>query len=104
VPKEAKRPNQAAIVGKARVSMMELAHRIAVCRAKTPPQDPTGECHRALADIAERCNRDVGDLVEEWHERAAAREYEGGASRDDAERAAVVDIEAAYAPMQGAML
>ena len=89
---------QAAKTGRDRVRDAEIADRVARARAKVPPQDPTGECHYAIAEIAQACGRDVGDLVEEWHERAAAREYEGGATRDEAERMAVVDLRAAYAP------
>lgn len=81
-----------------RVHERELSDRIARARARNPPQDPTGECHEAIAEIAKECGRDVGDLIEEWHERAAAREYLGGATRDEAERAAVADMRNAYAP------
>lgn len=85
-------------------TMREIAHdrdlavRIAQARAKNPPQDPTGECHCALAEIADRCGRDVGELVDEWHERAASREYLGELTRDEAERLAVADVRSAYAP------
>jgi hypothetical protein len=81
-----------------RVHDRELAERIARARVKSPPQDPTGACHCALAEIAQRCGRDVGDLVDEWHERAAVREYLGGVTRDEAERLAVADVGSAYAP------
>jgi hypothetical protein len=80
------------------VHARELADRIARARAKNPPQDPTGEHHEAIAEIAQRCGRDVGELVDEWHERAASREYLGGITRDDAERLAVADVRSAYAP------
>lgn len=80
------------------VHARELADRIARARSKNPPQDPTGEHHVALAEIAQHCGRDVGDLVDEWHERAASREYLGGVTRADAERSAVADVRAAYAP------
>jgi hypothetical protein len=76
----------------------ELADRVSRAKAKNPPQDPTGACHVAIAEIAKQCGRDVGDLVDEWHERAASREYLGGVTRDEAERAAVVDMRGAYAP------
>lgn len=80
------------------VHARELADRIARARSKSPPQDPTGACHCALAEIAKQSGRDVGELVDEWHERAAVREYLGGVTRDEAERLAVTDVRSAYAP------
>lgn len=102
--KKPDRPQPIEHIGRERVRKAELDDRIARCRAKQPPQDPTGEHHHALAQLAERTGREVGELVDEWHERAACREYEGSATREEAERMATVDIEAAYAPAQGSFL
>lgn len=100
--KEPKRPNQAALVGKARVERAIVADRIARARALDATIDPTGEHHEAIARLAQICGRDVGDLLDEWSERAAAREY-GSEKRDraESERMAVVDLTAAYAPLKG---
>lgn len=42
--------------------------------------------------IAKRSGRQVYDVVELWHERAAIREFEGGKKRKDAERDALDDV------------
>lgn len=90
---------------RARVAEKQLADRIARAQAKAPPQDPTGEHHESIAIIARHVGRDVGDLLDEWHERAAAREYGSESpNRAEAERLAVLDVEAAYAPAQGLLL
>ncbi len=81
-----------------------LADRVARAKAKQPPQDPTGEHHATIAEIAERTGRDVVELLDEWDERAAIRQYDGCADRAEAERMAVIDIEARYAPAQGVLL
>ncbi len=47
---------------------------------------------RKLEALAMRLGRDVDDLTELWTERAAIREYEGGASRKDAEAGALLDV------------
>lgn len=55
---------------------------------------------RASADAVRELARDLGidaeALVEEWAERAAIREFEGGLARDDAERAAFDDVRLAH--------
>jgi hypothetical protein len=81
-----------------------LADRIARCKAKQPPQDPTGEHHVAIAEIAERTGKDVAELLDLWDERAAIRQYEGCADRAEAERLAVVDVEAMFPRWQGSLL
>jgi hypothetical protein len=98
---KAKRIEQTA---KERVAAAELADRIKRARAKMPPSDPTGEHHAAIAEIARASGRDVVELLDLWDERAAIRQYEGCADRATAERDAVTDIAAQFAPMQGAFL
>ncbi len=49
--------------------------------------------HVAIVAIAKRHNRTVEDVCELWSERAAMREFEGGATREEAERADVEDVE-----------
>lgn len=45
-----------------------------------------------LALIAKRSKRTIDDVTELFHERAAIREFEGGATRRDAERDALNDV------------
>lgn len=45
-----------------------------------------------LATIARNIRRPFDDVLELWIERAAIREYEGGATRRDAESAAYFDV------------
>lgn len=45
-----------------------------------------------LALIAKRNGRTLEDVTELWVERAAIREYDGGARRSDAEAAAMLDV------------
>lgn len=45
-----------------------------------------------LASIAKRSGRTLDDVTELWNERAGIREYCGGKSRVDAERAALNDV------------
>lgn len=56
----------------------------------------------AVADglevIAKRAGLLRARVVEEWTERAAIREYVGGAKRADAETDALMDVEAVFAP------
>lgn len=92
------------VVGRQRVAGLELAHRIARAKAKMPPQDPTGEHHASIADIARRSGRDIVELLDLWDERAAIRQYEGCADRATAELGAVTDIEALFAPAQGEVM
>jgi hypothetical protein len=42
--------------------------------------------------IAKRSGRPIDDVIEMWVERAAIREYEGGAKRADANAAALIDV------------
>lgn len=102
--KASSRPKPVAQTGRERVAALELADRIARARAKNPPQDPTGQHHVAIAEIARLAGMDVAALLDEWDERAAIRQYEGCSDRATAERDAVTDIEARYAPGQGALL
>ncbi len=61
--------------------------------AAAPPQsDPDGWCHEQIAELARETGRDVGDLLDWWGEFAAVREYDGGYSRQEAERLAVEQV------------
>lgn len=95
---------KAPITGRARVAAAELADRIARARAKRPPQDPTGEYHERIADLAQRTGRDIVELLDMWDERAAMRQYEGCTDRATAERGATAELEAMFPVAQGELL
>jgi len=46
----------------------------------------------------------VVDLLDIWDERAAIREYDGTASRADAEGDAALEVESMFAPLQPRLL
>ncbi len=48
----------------------------------------------ACVDLARRFHRNPEDVVDWWRERAAIREFEGGQTRDEAERDELADVEA----------
>lgn len=100
----ARKPKSVEAIAKERVQGSELADRIARARSKSPPRDPTGEHHEAIAEIARASGRDIVELLDLWDERAAIREYDGCTDRARAEADAVIDIEAQFAPMQGVLL
>jgi len=50
----------------------------------------------ACIELARTLGIDAEALVEQWAERAAIREFEGGQSRADAERAALDDVRAMH--------
>ena len=49
----------------------------------------------ACVELARTLGVDANELVEQWTERAAIREFEGGQSRADAERDALEDVRVA---------
>lgn len=50
----------------------------------------------AAGDLARECGAEPCDVIDEFSERAAAREYSGGLSRGEAEKLAWSDTEARY--------
>jgi hypothetical protein len=46
----------------------------------------------ACMELAKKLGLDALDVIERWAERAAIREYEGGQTRQDAERDAFEDV------------
>jgi hypothetical protein len=88
---------------KAAQSAARAADRAARARAARPPRDPTGRHHATIGDVAQRTGRDVDELLDLWDERAAIREYDGAASRADAEREAAAEVEQMFAPRQAAL-
>ncbi|MGL4445713.1 MAG: hypothetical protein ACRCU1_18965 [Alsobacter sp.] len=69
----------------------QLADRVA--RGKVAGRDPTGRHMAAVCVLARRTKIDPLHLLDDWDERAAVREFEGGLSRALAEEGAVVDVE-----------
>lgn len=64
------------------------------------PKPTTEDAVRALA---RRARRSESDLLEEWAERAAIREFDGGQYRAAAEAAALDDIRARHEPQRRLM-
>jgi len=77
-----------------------IAARVAAGRAAQPPRDPTGEYHARLRELADRHEIDVGDLLDEFDERAAVREYCGETDRAAAERLAFADVQQRLEPQR----
>ena len=50
----------------------------------------------ACIELAQALGIDISAALEHWGERAAIREFEGGLSREDAERAALDDLRALH--------
>lgn len=69
-----------------------LQDRIAKARTQDL-RDPDGVWHRRCRALADDLDLDVCDVLDEWNERAAVREYLGEASREDANRLAFADVE-----------
>jgi hypothetical protein len=55
----------------------------------------------ACLELARELAIPADAVLEAWAERAAIREYEGGQSREDAERDAVTDVREAFALLLG---
>jgi hypothetical protein len=100
----ASRAAKAEQTGKERAAAAALADRVARAKAATPPRDPTGEHHEAMAAIARASGRDVVDLLDLWDERAAIYQYVAGVDRPTAERQAVDELERLFAPRQEHLL
>lgn len=56
-----------------------------------------------IAGVALRSGRELDDLLDIFDERAAVREYDGAASRADAERESALEVENMFAPKQPAL-
>ena len=53
-----------------------------------------------IALLARRVRRSVDDLTEQWHERSAIREYDGGQPRWRAEADALDDVRRMHEPQR----
>lgn len=69
-----------------------IADRVKRATAVKSPVDRTDKFHEALCDLARAYGLEPADVVDEWGERAAVREYLGGYERDEAERLAFQDV------------
>lgn len=61
-----------------------------------PPRDERWQ--GAVRELAKRTGRNAEDLLDQWDERAAVREYLGNVTRDEAERLAFEDVQRQYEP------
>lgn len=88
----ARRPSSELVDRARRVaeSAARAADRAARAHAAQPQRDPTGEHHATISAVAQRSGRDVV-------------EYDGAASRADAEREAAAEVEQMFAPRQPAL-
>lgn len=59
----------------------------AVEKARPPKRDET-----AVIELARELGADVADAIEWFEDRASQRQYEAGATREDAERLALEDV------------
>jgi hypothetical protein len=66
--------------------------RAAAVRAADPSRDPNDGWHRVCRALADECGLDVADVLDEWEERAAVREYCGETDRALANRLAFDDV------------
>lgn len=69
----------------------QLADRVA--RSKAAGRDPSGRHQSAVCVLARKTKIDPLHLLDDWDERAAVREFDGGQPRDLAEAGAVEDVE-----------
>lgn len=69
-----------------------LQERIAKAQAQDL-RDPCGTWHRRCRALADDVKADVVDVLDEWNERAAIREYLGETDRAEANRLAFDDVE-----------
>lgn len=74
----------------------QVKHRVMTAKAQRSPVDRTSRYHEQLGELARECDAPVDEVIEEWSERAAAREYLGGVSRDVAEFLAMDDVRQRY--------
>ena len=94
------RPGGSAAAQREERNQRLVAERVAAGRAAQPPRDPTGEYHARLRELADLHHLEVGDLLDEFDERAAVREYCGEADRATAERLACADVQERLEPQR----
>jgi hypothetical protein len=68
-----------------------IADRVARAKRGHSPVNRTSNYHEQLGELARECGVPVDEVIEEWSSRAAAREYDGGFTRDEAEFLAMDD-------------
>jgi hypothetical protein len=67
-------------------------------RAADASRDPNGGWHRVCRALADELQLEVADVLDEWEERAAIREYLGETDRELANRLAFDDVLARLRP------
>ncbi len=71
-----------------------LEERIKRARMATPPR-PT-HLYVLAAELAARVGVNPGDVMDDLDHAAAVREYDGGVTREEAEKAAWLEVEERY--------
>lgn len=82
----------------------QIADRVRRARAADPPRDPLGIHFAALSALAQEHGFDLADMLDEFDERAAVRQYDAGVTRTEAERLAEEDVRERYLRRQGRLL
>jgi hypothetical protein len=73
-----------------------IADRVARAKRGHSPVNRTSNYHEQLGELARECGVPVDEAIESWSERAAAREYLGCFTRDEAEFLAMDDVRSFY--------
>lgn len=93
-------PSQRAAASRTALNAEIVARRVAAGRAAEEQRDPTGEWHQRLRELADDHDVNAGDVLDEWDERAAVRQYDAGCDRATAERLAFVDVKERLEPQR----
>jgi hypothetical protein len=81
-------------------NLVYAEQRAEAVRAADATRDPDGSFHRRCRALADDLGLDVVEVLDEWEERAAVREYLGEAVRSEANRLAFADVEARLLPQR----
>ncbi len=76
------------------VKARQVADRVARAKAAHPPRGV--EYYVLAGELAASLGADPGDIMDHFDERAALREYDGGLTRQEAERLGWQDCEEFY--------
>jgi len=68
----------------------QVEDRVRRARLATPPRG--APYYERCAELARAVGLEPCDVMDDWDERAAIRQYDGNVSRDEAERLAFLDI------------
>ena len=68
----------------------QVEDRVRRARMATPPRG--APYYERCAELARAVGLEPCDVMDDWDERAAIRQYDGNVSRDEAERLAFLDV------------